>query len=99
MSGADTPVRARPTPSASGSLDCSEEAQRWRKLALARLLEKMYSGVESLGDRGRSVNYHSLDDLQRLVNNLRQEIALCDNTPGADTGGRRIFTIPYNKWN
>jgi hypothetical protein len=67
---------------------------------LGNLLTKMYGGVTSLSDRGRSVNYYSQDDLQQLINNLRNEMALCENSAGSARlrGPRRAFHVPYSKW-
>lgn len=91
MSGfAPRPIRTRP------SLDCSAPVQAWRKRRLMELMDKYYSGVESVGDRGRSVNYRDADDLQGLMNKLSDQIALCDNVPLYSRP--RIFAVPYDKW-
>lgn len=97
------PIAGMPLPP-TGPGDCSQPAQDWRRWMLGQLMMKMYTGVESLSDRGRSVNYASLGDLGTLIRSLQGQIALCDNVPGGvgTTGalgrGRRMFYAPYSKW-
>jgi hypothetical protein len=77
-------------------VNCSPAMKLWRANKLAELLDKLYSGVDSLGDRGRSVNYRDGDELQALINKLESQQAMCEN--GVGLGGRKIFTVPYSKW-
>jgi hypothetical protein len=58
-------------------VDCSDAAQDERKRQLAGLRAKITSGVAAAGDRGRSVTYRDLQDLQRAANQLQQELASC----------------------
>jgi hypothetical protein len=76
-------------------LDCSDDAQDLRRELLKGLMLKLYSGVDSLSDRGRSVNYLGPDDLQQLIKNLGNEIAKCE---GSYQPASRVFTWDYNKW-
>jgi hypothetical protein len=79
-------------------LDCSPEAQEDRRKYLKDLLGKVYSGVQSISDRSRSVTYHDGNSLWRLINGLRDEIALCGGCASRRAVARRIFYQPYNKW-
>jgi hypothetical protein len=93
MSGTDLlPPRGRWV----NGVDCSPARQIWRAKRLQELLDKLYSGVDSLGDRGRSVNYVSPEELQHLISNLENQMAMCETGHGLT--GRRVFTVPYSKW-
>lgn len=76
-------------------LDCSLDAQNDRRDFLRALKQKLYSGVESLGDRGRTVKYVSQSDLKEAIDGLEKEIAFCDGTLRV---GTRIRYAPYSKW-
>lgn len=77
-------------------VDCSPAAKIWRARKLQDLLDKLYSGVDSLGDRGRSVNYRDADELRAMINRLENQQAMCETGHGLH--GRRVFTVPYGKW-
>jgi hypothetical protein len=79
-------------------LDCSPEAQEDRRKWLKDLLGKVYSGVQSISDRSRSVTYHDGRSMWQLINALRNEIAQCSGCTGRRAYARRIFHVPYNKW-
>jgi hypothetical protein len=78
------------------TIDCSIQAQDDRRRMLKELLEKRYSGVSSISDRSRSVNYQSPGDLARLIKSLQQEIDYCET--GQIARPRRFVHLPYNKW-
>jgi hypothetical protein len=58
-------------------LDCSDAAQDVRRQQLADLRAKIASGVQAVGDRGRSVTYRNLQDLERAAQRLQQELDSC----------------------
>jgi hypothetical protein len=91
-------MSATQTPDTSKGIDCSPAWQEHRRQMLKDLVEKRYSGVQSLTDRSRSVTYVSPEELNRLIRGLEDEIALCDGTLSRRAHGRRIFTPPLNKW-
>jgi hypothetical protein len=78
--------------------DCSPAAQDDRRNKLKDLYDRLYSGVTSVSDRSRSVTYHDTTTLQKLINGLQQQIALCAGCNGRNQMGRRIFHQAYNKW-
>jgi hypothetical protein len=79
-------------------IDCSPEAQadRWEKLKGLR--DKLYSGVQSISDRSRSVSYYDGVSLRKLISALENEMALCSGCLNRRMTARRIFTVPYDKW-
>jgi hypothetical protein len=79
-------------------IDCSPEAQEDRRKWLKDLYGKLYTGVQSISDRSRSVSYHSGNDLWKLINALQGEIALCAGCLNRRATARRIFHVAYNKW-
>lgn len=79
-------------------IDCSPLAQDERWKQLRELMGKLYSGVQSVSDRSRSVTYHDSNTLRKLINGLQQEIALCAGCSGRRSMARRIFYVPYDRW-
>jgi hypothetical protein len=77
------------------TLDCSLEAQDQRRRLLKELIDKRYSGVQSVSDRSRSVSYQDPTTLNRLIRSLRDELAYCDGTYQRP---RRFVYLPYDKW-
>lgn len=59
-------------------LDCSDAAQDARRRQLEALLAKICSGVSSVGDRGRSVQYRGPDELWPLAQQLQKELISCE---------------------
>jgi hypothetical protein len=77
------------------ALDCSPAEQDKRRQMLEELRGKKFSGVASISDRSRSVNYHDPVQLTKLIRALETEMALCD---GTYRRGRRIWSPAYVKW-
>jgi hypothetical protein len=59
-------------------LDCSPEAQARRLAWIADLEGKINSGVKSVTDRGRNVEYRSSEEMQKALDHLREEQAACE---------------------
>jgi hypothetical protein len=79
-------------------LDCSVQAQDKRREMLRDLIEKRYSGVQSVSDRSRSVTYQDPVMLNRLINALQREIDLCDGNLTRSTVVGRVHFVPFNRW-
>jgi hypothetical protein len=79
-------------------LDCSIQAQDKRREMLQALVEKRYSGVQSVSDRSRSVTYHDPVSLAKAINQLQREIDYCDGTLSRRSILGRIYHVPYNRW-
>jgi hypothetical protein len=80
---------------ASQILDCSEDAQARRRQQLAELEAKIFSGVQSVSDRSRSVSYRDLAALWPLRALLLRQIAQCE---GCLFGRSRIYAaLPLTK--
>jgi hypothetical protein len=77
------------------AVDCSPAARQERQDQIKALREKIYSGVQSISDRSRSVSYSTGKDLMALLAMLQAEEDVCDGKP---TGQRRVFYAPYSKW-
>jgi len=77
-------------------LDCSPEAQAERKRRLAELWAKLFSGVRSVSDRGRSVTYGTdFAAMRPLLKRLQDEITACE--VGHWPEENRIEVIDYVK--
>jgi hypothetical protein len=59
-------------------LDCSDAAQAARRQQLEALLAKIRSGVTSVGDRGRSVQYGAAANLWPIAQQLQKELLACE---------------------
>ena len=59
-------------------IDCSDAAQDERRRQLAGLRGKIASGVSSVGDRGRSVQYRDAADLERAAQQIQKELISCE---------------------
>lgn len=79
-------------------IDCSPEAQDQRRDLLKGLYDKLYSGVQSVSDRSRSVSYHDSTTLRKLINALTQEMQLCGGCLTRRNSARRLFYQAYDKW-
>ena len=79
-------------------LDCSVDMQDKRREMLRDLIEKRYSGVQSVSDRSRSVSYHDPVMLSRLINALQREIDACDGNLSRASVVGRVHFVPYNRW-
>lgn len=76
-------------------IDCSDDAQDQRRQLLKDLMAKRFSGVDSLSDRGRSVNYVDGKEMDDLIKRLGNAIAMCEGSYRAPT---QVIFIPYDKW-
>lgn len=75
------------------SIDCTVAAQEERKARLKELRAKLYSGVQSVSDRSRSVGYHNDTALAASIARLEREADFCDGVRPR----RRLFHIPMVK--
>ena len=75
-------------------VDCSPEGQALRLQRINDLEGKITSGVKSVVDRGRSVEYQSPEEMQKLLQHLRDEQAAC----ALGTGHRRPIACGTSIW-
>jgi hypothetical protein len=81
----------------AGYIDCSPEAIARKLAQLDALRQQYYGGVQSVGDRGRSVTYQSMADLVAAINSLQGEISFCTTGAWPRAGSMRSFVIPQVK--
>jgi hypothetical protein len=77
-------------------LACTPADQERRKDKIRELEDRLYSGVSSVADRSRSVNYLSPDELRRILKGLRNDYDFC---AGQYAGrGRRVAYSSVYPW-
>jgi hypothetical protein len=76
------------------ALSCSPADQERRELKLKELEDRLYSGVSSVSDRSRSVNYQSPEELRRIIKGLRKDYDFC-NGDYAGRGRRVMYSSVY----
>jgi hypothetical protein len=75
------------------SVDCSIEAQADRKARLEALRAKLFSGMQSVSDRSRSIGYFNDTALAALIARLEREQDVCNGV----SPRRRLYHVPMVK--
>ena len=80
-----------------GYLDCSSAGNAMRLAQIAALRQQLFAGVDSVGDRGRSVSYRSNSDIVQQINALNAELCYCTTGAWPRSAGLRSFTFDQVK--
>ena len=80
-----------------GYLDCSSVGNNLRLAQIAALRQQLFAGVDSVGDRGRSVSYRSNSDIVQQINALNAELCYCTTGAWPRSAGLRSFTFDQVK--